>query len=112
MLEPLVCRNALPDPASPSPIAATTNGSEASAQLMTASAARAASRTTLWLLSSPRTGAMPRARSFAAAASVRASPLTEWPASMSRSATVPPMYPEAPVMKIFMFRPASSAAGR
>jgi hypothetical protein len=72
-----VCRNGWPDPASPSTIAATTNGSAASAQLITASAARAAFRTALCALSSPRTGSMPWARNLAALASARASPLME-----------------------------------
>jgi hypothetical protein len=90
-LVPLVCRNALPDPARPSTRAATTNGSSALAQLMTASALRAAFLTMLWLLNSPRTGSMPCARSLPAASSERASPVTEWPARRSASATAPPM---------------------
>src|SRR5690242_5797763 len=45
----------------------------------------------------PRATSAPRAATFSAATSERASPTTSWPCSISRDASTPPMNPLAPV---------------
>ena len=79
-----------------------TLGSYVVAMLITPSAERAAAPMLLGSVKFPRIGWIPAAESRLAAVSLRASPLTTWPAARSLSATADPMYPLAPVRKTCM----------
>src|SRR5258708_18522987 len=102
MLDPLVWMKGLPLPWSAGSTASMTSRLSEFAALITASARCAASASRLRSASSPRSGTTPRSRSADSPAALRTSPVTSWPAARSRAATVPPIYPVAPVRKTFI----------